>query len=211
MPLHVIVATGYDDTHALIADNDRAEIQRCSLASLREARSAGGFPLPAMNVTFEIEWPASLPPLEALVLDAMAETARWLHDPSGIPAQIFGRESFGLPAMNRLEAAAHAWKREPPRDAALHAMMLWIGIEKGGTGGGLFRRLWRDFLREAYDLTPNPALAMARDHYAQLADAWTSLGISCGTGRFEGAPDKLLDLVTREREGAAMLARIASS
>jgi hypothetical protein len=203
MPLHVIVATGYDETHALIADNDRATIQRCSHESLRAARSATGFPLPAMNVTFEIDWPARLPPLDALVIDAIRETLHWFDEPHGAPAAIFGADKFGSWAIDRLEALARGWIATPPAQPAVHALLLWIAIEKAGTGGGFFRRLWADFLREAYDIVPSAALAAARDHYVELAAAWSSLGQQCGSGRWEGAPSRVLELVAREREGLA--------
>jgi hypothetical protein len=208
MPLHVIVATGYDDTHALIADNDRAEIQRCSHESLRAARSATGFPLPAMNVTFEIEWPEKLPPLDALVHAAIAETLHWFDEPHGPPAAIFGADKFGVVAIDRLEAMAREWIESRPAQSAAHAMLLWIAIEKAGTGGGLFRQLWAGFLREANEIVPSPALAAARDHYTQLAAEWTALGVSCGNGRFDGAAERLLGLVKGERDGLAALREI---
>ncbi len=209
MPQHVIVATGYDETHALIADNDRAEIQRCSLESLREARSATGFPLPAMNVTFEIEWPATLPRVEDMIAPAIAEAVRWMHDPSGVPVAFFGRSAFGLAAMNGLEHAARSWLRDGVTQPSAHAMLLWIAVEKGGTGGSMFRRLYRDFLAEAHDLVPSPALARARDHYAQLERDWTTVGRTCGAGRMEGVAAQLIDLAAAEREGVERLAEVA--
>lgn len=208
MPQHVIVATGYDDTHALIADNDREQIQRCSLASLREARAATGFPLPAMNVTFEIDWPAAIPALDALILPAIAETVRWMRHPDGIPVMLFGRHSFGLAAMERLAHAARSWLSQGVAQPTAHATMLWIAIEKGGTGGGLFRRLYRDFLAEAHDRVPSLALARARDHYAQLERDWTAVGRTCGAGRFDGVARQIIDLVEAEREGVERLAEI---
>ncbi|MEI8256672.1 MAG: DUF4872 domain-containing protein, partial [Deltaproteobacteria bacterium] len=210
MPQHVIVATGYDDTHALIADNDRAEIQRCSLGSLRDARSASGFPLPAMNVTFEIDWPAKIPPVEDMIVPAIAEVVRWMHDPGGVPAAFFGRKAFGLPAMSELEHAARTWLRDGIAQPAVHAMLLWIAVEKGGTGGGLFRRLYSGFLAEAHDLLPGPALARARDHYARLDRDWTAVGRTCGAGRLDGVPGQIIDLVAAEREGVELLAEFTA-
>jgi hypothetical protein len=204
MPLHVIVATGYDDTHALIADNDRETIQRCSHASLRAARSASGFPLPAMNVTFEIDWPATIPPLASMIAPALRDTVRWMHAPHGAPAAIFGAETFGLAALDRFEQELTAWRAGPPREAA---MLLWIAIEKGGTGGGLFRRLFRDFLGEANALVPSPALAAAHAHYAALAEDWTSVGTTCGSGTLGDSVERLIAIVRREREGVGLLER----
>jgi hypothetical protein len=209
MPQHVFVVTGYDDTHALVADNDRAEIQRCSFDSLREARRARGFPLPAMNVTFEIDWPASLPPLETLVPAAIAQSAAWLRAPSGWPTEAFGRDTFGQQAMARLEHNAAQWSSTPPAPRETLAQLVWIYIEKAGTGGGFFRRLYRDFLGEAQALLPSAALADAHRHYAALADGWTEAGTLAGAGRFEDASAALVRLARAEQEGIALLERVA--
>jgi hypothetical protein len=210
MPLHVIVVVGYDATHALVADNDRAEIQRCSHASLRTARNARGFPLPAMNVTFEVTWPEALPPLDTLVRPAIAQVARAMRAPEGAATELFGHGAFGVPALERLEADAVAWQREVPHDAAERAQHLWIAIEKAGTGGGFFRRLYRDFLAEAQALAPSAALEVARGHYAALADGWSALGArALEGGAFDALAGELVRLARAEREGVALLERVA--
>jgi hypothetical protein len=159
-----------------------------------------------MNVTFEITWPASLPPLETLVGDALRESVAWMRAPHGAPAAIFGAETFGLSAMERFERTVREWQSAPLRD---DAALLWIAIEKGGTGGGFFRRLYRDFLAEARALRPSPALATAHLHYAALADDWTALGTQCGTGSLGDSLQRLTTLIQREREGVALLERAA--
>lgn len=208
MPLHVIVAVGYDDKHALIADNDRDEIQRCSLESLRAARAARGFPMPAMNVTFEVRWPEKLPPLETLVRPAIAQAAAQMREPESVALAIFGREAFGLRAAERLEHDAAHWPSSA-RVAEL-TLALWVAIEKGGTGGSFFRRLWRDFLTEAHALVPSPALAAARDHYAALAEGWGEVGSIAGSGSLQGVPERVARLARAEREGVELLARVGA-
>jgi hypothetical protein len=208
MPLHVVVVVGYDATHVLVADNDRDAIQRCALDSLREARRARGFPMPAMNVTFRVRWPDALPPLATLVRPAIAQAVAVMREPGGIGVRLFGPEAFGLAALARLEHDAATWNATG-RDAAVPAMLLWIATEKGGTGGGFFRRLWRDFLVEAHALAPSPALAAARDHYAAVADGWSEVGALAAAGSFAGVPTRVVALARAEREGVALLARVA--
>lgn len=48
-------------------------------------------------------------------------------------------------------------------------------MEKAGTGGALFRNLYRDFLRESADLLHSSALSEAGDQYAQIARLWESV------------------------------------
>src|SRR5919206_4468706 len=61
--MHDIVVTGYDEDEgvALIADNDREEIQRCSLESLARARASQGFPGPSRHATWVMRFPERLP------------------------------------------------------------------------------------------------------------------------------------------------------
>jgi hypothetical protein len=48
---------------------------------------------------------------------------------------------------------------------------------RAGTGGALFRNLYRDFLTEAADLVPSKAnsITKARDEVARSAELWTSV------------------------------------
>src|SRR3954447_9326516 len=61
--MHDIVVTGYDEGAgvALIADNDREEIQRCALESLARARASQGFPGPSHHATWVMDFPDQLP------------------------------------------------------------------------------------------------------------------------------------------------------
>ena len=61
--MHDIVVTGYDEGEgvAFIADNDRDEIQRCSLESLARARSSQAFPVPNRHATWVMRFPDELP------------------------------------------------------------------------------------------------------------------------------------------------------
>ena len=63
MTMHDIVVTGYDEAEgvAFIADNDRDEIQRCSLPALARARNSQAFPGPNRHATWLMDFPAALP------------------------------------------------------------------------------------------------------------------------------------------------------
>src|SRR3954451_2500573 len=73
--MHDIVVTGYDDSDgvALIADNDREEIQRCSLDSLARARGSQGFPGPSHHATWVMRFPDKLPEPRAAVDRALRQ------------------------------------------------------------------------------------------------------------------------------------------
>ncbi len=48
-------------------------------------------------------------------------------------------------------------------------------MEKAGTGGALFRNLYRDFIKESYDLLGIEQLAVVHHEFGQIALLWTSL------------------------------------
>src|SRR3954447_12610602 len=74
--MHDIVVTGYDEAEgvALVADNDRDEIQRCSLESLRRARASQGFPGPNHHATWIMRFPDALPEPRVAIERAIAQS-----------------------------------------------------------------------------------------------------------------------------------------
>jgi hypothetical protein len=48
-------------------------------------------------------------------------------------------------------------------------------MEKAGTGGALFRNLYRDFLKESYDLLKIDKLKSAYESFVEIAVLWTSV------------------------------------
>jgi len=52
---------------------------------------------------------------------------------------------------------------------------MFDSIETAGTGGGLYRGLYADFLDEAADLARRPAWRSCAEHYRELATRWSEL------------------------------------
>lgn len=48
-------------------------------------------------------------------------------------------------------------------------------MEKAGTGGALFRNLYRDFLKESYELLKLDVLKTGYEALAEIAELWTSV------------------------------------
>ena len=74
-------------------------------------------------------------------------------------------------------------------------------MERGGTGGGLFRVMYRDFLDEANLHLDNPALAVARERFDEAAALWTAV-----SDKFIAAGEEGVDAL---HEAAALLLRLA--
>jgi hypothetical protein len=173
--MHDIVVTGYDDHAgvALIADNDREEIQRCSLESLARARGSQGFPGPSHHATWVMRFPERLPEPEVAVERALALAVTNMREASDALAGI-GAGS----GLEHVQGFAGSYPRWPELfgDRLEDAMRgLRVFIVKAGTGGAMFRSLQAGFLREASELMGDDGLAAAADVYEQLAAEWVAL------------------------------------
>ncbi len=100
---------------------------------------------------------------------------------------------------------------DPARDLPLAATLM----ERGGTGGALFRAMYRDFLAEAATVTGDAHLRRAQLMYADIAPLWTAVADHIATAGRTGdaahltrASAVLADLAVREREAMTVLAAV---
>jgi hypothetical protein len=175
MTMHDIVVTGYDETEgvAFIADNDRDEIQHCSLPALARARNSHAFPGPNRHATWLMDFPDALPDPERAVRGALAGAVANMH--GGGVGLTTGAEGMGLDGVEAFARAYPAW---PDRfgdslDAALRGLRVFI--VKAGTGGALFRGLHAGFGHDAGSLLDDPALRAVGTLYDELAAEWVAL------------------------------------
>src|SRR3954468_20781930 len=107
--MHDIVVTGYDEAEgvALIADNDREEIQRCTLDSLARARGSEGFPGPSRHATWVMRFPGELPDPRTAIGRALAQAVANMREP-GEPLAELGH-GCGLDHVERFAASYPRW------------------------------------------------------------------------------------------------------
>jgi hypothetical protein len=180
MTMHDIVVTGYDEAEdvAFIADNDRDEIQRCSLPALARARNSRAFPGPNRHATWLMDFPASLPDPERAVREALnGASANMRGGGEGLTTDADGMGLVGV------EAFADAYPQWPERfgddlDGALRGLRVFI--VKAGTGGALFRGLHASFLHDAGSLLDDSNLSAAGEIYDELAAEWVALADADG-------------------------------
>lgn len=93
-------------------------------------------------------------------------------------------------------------------DLCLTALLM----ERGGTGGALFRNLYRDFLNESAELLEDPKVKQACLMFERIAPMWaavSSLIDDAGkTGSFhnlEQASRLLLEIADQERKAMELL------
>ena len=113
--------------------------------------------------------------------------------------------NFGPAGIRKTAAMVRTW---PDRYAADDIAQIGSLMEHGGTGGGLFRNFYRDFLVEANQYLDAPELDEAAPMFDQAARWWTriaNLFIGTGAGRSRDGAEAA-DLLGRvaDLEEAAM-------
>jgi Butirosin biosynthesis protein H, N-terminal/Domain of unknown function (DUF4872) len=159
-PGHAVVLVGYDSRDAYVSDTSFEELQRTSLASLAEARHSQVPPGKLRGEMFEVTDPNGLGGLERGATAAISKAVEMMLEPE------FG-EFQGMPAIERLANEVEGWPEELS-DWQWCARFAYQTIERRGTGGGNYRRLYADFLGEL----GREEEAVARS----AADRWTELG-----------------------------------
>jgi len=199
---HDIVVVGYDedDGVAFIADNDRDEIQRCSLESLARARNSAAFPAPNRHTTFLYDWPESLPDPREAVSAGLRRAVANMTDDDGRPLAGLS----GAPGLAGIDRFVGAFSGRPASFGeqlpnALRA--LGIFIVKAGTGGAMFRSLHAEFLRYFADLLDDPRLAAAAEAYEELAAAWRRLAETAAEVDHTAGVEIVLEIRDLEHRG----------
>jgi hypothetical protein len=220
--MHDIVVTGYDGDEgvAFVADNDREEIQRCSLESLARARDSQGFPAPNHHATWVMRFPDALPEPRVAIERAIAQSVSNMTEAAEGLAGL--DPACGLDHVATLADGYTRWPETFGDKLGAALGGLWVFIVKAGTGGAMFRGLQAGFLRESAELLADEHVARAAGVYEELAGAWVSLAGAAAAAR-EGDPHEAhaaglphIEAVARlEREGtdamAACLSRAPAS
>jgi len=210
--MHDIVVTGYDADEgvALIADNDREEIQRCPIDSLQRARGSQGFPGPSHHATWVMRFPETLPDARASIESAVRSSlSNMTEGGEGLAGLDPG---CGLDHIATLAASYPDWPERHGDRLGKALGGLWVFIVKAGTGGAMFRSLQAGFLRESATLLDDSGLARAADVYEQLAGEWVALAGAAAGGREDAAAAHTaglphMEAIARlEREGADAMA-----
>jgi hypothetical protein len=170
---HAVLCVGIDDEAgtARISDSEFDEIQEIPLEELRAAISSDHV-LPLRNRHIVVADPEPAHALADVASDAVAEMGGAMLEPDRRDRDAdVGTQ--GIESIRRLADDLPSWiDLEDPQWTARFA---YQNVERRGTGGGAFRRLYADFLDRAADSAPAlPADAPARMH--EIAADWTAVG-----------------------------------
>ncbi len=182
--LHRVVLVGYDDETetAYLADTDFPDLQEVSYDSLRRARNSQIPPFPTQNAWMSLDATRPAVSLPEAMRSAMIENARRM---------LKGDRGYGG-IENMFE-----WADELPFWAEQTEDWVWCVrfayqvVERRGTGGGFFRRLYAQFLQEVETRIPAAAEAHLANEMYGIAQNWSDLGMA-------------LKQISEEKDPAAM-------
>jgi len=169
---HTIVVAGIDEDEgiAYIADTMFKDLQVATLKELEEARSSTFKPFPPENKWLTFEFPKKITPVEEALRNAVATTvASMVHPPI---------KNLGVKGIDHFANEIVTWpKMFPPEKKSSRQLyeVSYIMMEEDGTGGGLFRYLYAEFLTEAGELLNSKELLDVGQRYYQIGRKWTAI------------------------------------
>jgi hypothetical protein len=203
---HYAAVYGFDEELAYMADTEQQGLlAKTRLSSLAAARAAKG-PMATPGLSFSLTPPSKPAKIEGRIPEAIrANAAAYLEAPI---------RNMGHRGIERMSREVPGWlsrSRNPGKDLALCALLM----ERGGTGGGLFRKIYADFLAEAGDLLNSRALLKSAADFRGIARSWTEVSDSIAaagkTGKdqyLRSASELLLRLCEEEKAAMSCLAGI---
>ncbi|MEU0156271.1 BtrH N-terminal domain-containing protein [Micromonospora fulviviridis] len=203
---HFVAMYGYDDTQAYLIDTaQQGGTVTTTLTSLERARNERG-PMTARNLSYTIASPTARLDLGDAIRASIRSNAHAFLKP---PIANLGHRGIGKAA--RQVARWLDRSSDPTRDLPLAAALM----ERGGTGGALFRNMYRDFLAECATIVDDDNLRLGHQLYAEIAPLWTDVSHHIAAAGETSDPDHLTrasailtKLADRERHAMQILTGI---
>ncbi|CAA0254694.1 BtrH N-terminal domain-containing protein [Tenacibaculum maritimum] len=163
---HYASIYGYDDQLAYLNDtNQQGRNAKTTLKSLALARNEKG-PMSSKNRSYTISKNGKLPELKNIIKQAIQRNANEFLNPP--------IKNIGYKGIYKTSSEVKKWfntSKDIKKDFQTSASIM----EKGGTGGSLFRNLYRDFLQESGEITKSNELIIASKEYDYIAKKWKNV------------------------------------
>ncbi|MEL6671863.1 MAG: BtrH N-terminal domain-containing protein [Bacteroidota bacterium] len=160
---HYVACYGYDAEQAFLVDTrPQGSESVTSLESLALARREKG-PMSSRNLSYTITAPSPPTPLKkALPAAIKANAEAYLSPPI---------TNIAYKGILKTSKQLLPWFRQS-EDVTRDFTMTATIMERAGSGGSIFRNLYRDFLAETYALLGGKGLKEAHALFQQAAQAW---------------------------------------
>jgi len=163
---HYAALYGYDNENAFLVDTKQQGGQvKTSLKSLALARAEKG-PMSSKNLYYTLRKTDKKIDLETAIITAIRNNATEHINPP--------ITNIGYKGIYKTSSEIVKWfntSKDIENDFKTSAILM----ERAGTGGALFRNLYRDFLKESYDLLKLDKLKTGYEAFVEIANLWTSV------------------------------------
>lgn len=203
---HYVALYDYDAEYAYLVDTDQQGGKvKTSLGSLALARSEKG-PMSSKNLYYTLTAGSQAYDLKTASINAIRSNAREYINPP--------ISNVGYKGILKTSAEIIKWF-ETSKDVENDFKTTALLMERAGTGGALFRNLYRDFLKECYELHKLDKIKTAYEAFVEIAALWTSVSTlfdQAGTTKdisfIHQASAILRDISAKERVAMEQLATI---
>ncbi|WP_185290346.1 BtrH N-terminal domain-containing protein [Chryseobacterium lactis] len=203
---HYAAIYGYDDQNAFLVDTrQQGGLVQTSLESLAKARAEKG-PMASKNLYYILQKTDQEYDLKKVISTAIrSNAAEYLNPPI---------TNVAYKGILKTSTEIGKWFRtskDIEGEFKLSAMMM----ERAGTGGALFRNLYRDFLKESHELLKFAPLKTGYEAFTEIAELWTSVSYlfekvsqTQDIRYIEQASDILKNLSDKEKKAMEILATV---
>ncbi len=183
---HRVVPVGYDDDNVFLADTGYLRIQKCPIEKFNAAHASEFPPFAHRRRRWRIERFEERPFVDEMITKALYNLYQKFenHAPSYNLLQIF-------------DLRDHLKDYKNPA-------MLYQQIEKAGTGGGLSRKMFSEFLDQAGQIYARPIYELASGLYDQAARMWTQIAEHAKRGQLNGTAKTLEEIYQIESRAVSI-------
>jgi hypothetical protein len=165
---HYAAMYGYDDNFAYLVDTKQQGGKvKTSLKSLELARNERG-PMSSRNLSYTIHKTGKNFDLKKAIINAIKNNVNdYLNPPIN---------NISYKGILKTSLEVKKWfknSKNVERDFTITAMLM----EKAGTGGAIFRNLYRDFLKESYELLQIEYIDQAYKMFYDIARQWKKVAV----------------------------------
>lgn len=210
-PGHIVVMWGFDDEkkEVYLSDTHFDGLMTLSYDDFMNARKSGP-PIPLENDWSPVQFNSHVLPLEEAMRRALRKTVREMLETQEYP---IGKK--GAEAIKAVADELETWK--DTKDSSWCFRFGYQVIEKRGTGGGGFRRLYAEFLKECEDKLPELRGLDGEKKMTRIADIWTRvsedfrlLSEDMSAGNFKNAKENLMQVYDAEKNFFTELSNIVN-
>lgn len=203
---HFAAMYGYDDNFAYMIDTEpNGSKVKTSLESLELARSEKGL-MSAKNLIYSLQKSGqSFDITNSIVTAILKNASEYLTPPIN---------NIGYKGILKTSVEIKKWFKISSNIEYEFCTTAMI-MEKAGTGGALFRNLYRDFLQEAYNITGINPIKKAHQQFVVIAELWVEVAKllnSAGKNNDEALVNKaskiMVDLSNKEFLAMTTLTKI---